>query len=101
MSVNTVECRHCGTRTAADLLESHVAERCPRHRPTRPRNDLAAMRGAGGPRTRNGEVPRPYSEALEMRAAAAGTPPAPKLLRDADGTPMPWSSALAARREAR
>jgi hypothetical protein len=109
MNVNTVECRHCGTRTTADLLESHIAERCPRHPPTRKRDDVAALRSSGvSPtvtamhhRQRNDGVPRPYSDALEMRAAAAGTPPAPKVLRDADGTPMPWSSALAARREAR
>jgi hypothetical protein len=97
MSVNTVECRHCGTKTTADLLESHIAERCPRHRPTRTRNDVAALRNSGAHRQRSGEPPTPYTNALEMRGACAAVP---KVLRDADGVPLPWTSNLAARRAA-
>lgn len=103
MSVNlSVRCRYCGTATTEELLESHVAERCPQRRPTRARNDVAAMRSAGAARPgvpRTGEPPTPYSDALEVRAAAAGMPHAGPLqvLRDADGVPKPWSSALAAR----
>jgi hypothetical protein len=96
MSTN-VQCRYCGTTTTEDLLESHVAERCPRRTPTRTRNDVAALRSSGVHRQRNGEPPTPYLNALEMRGACAA---APRVLRDADGVPLPWSSALAARRVA-
>lgn len=101
MSVSTVECRHCGIRTTADLLESHIAERCPRRTPTRPRNDVAALRHSGVPPTvaamhavqRHHEPPSPYRAALERGMMQAASAP----VSDEDGTPMPWSTALRAR----
>ena len=80
MSVTTVECPQCGTRMAADWRARHV---CPR-----------GMHG----RSQDVEPPAPWSLAMARRRAADGASvAAPKMLRDADGTPLPWSSALAAR----
>ena len=66
------------------------------------RQDVPRTVTAMHDRQRNTEPPRPYANALEVRGAAAGTPHAASLqvLRDADGVPKPWSSALAARRAA-
>ena len=84
MSVTTVQCRHCKTTMAADWRDRHV---CPRR-----------MRDASW----DGEAPAPWSLALAQRRAASGAPAAaPQVLRDSDGTPMPWSSALRDRSEVR
>jgi hypothetical protein len=70
MGMKIVQCADCGTRMAESWRPKHVCHR------------------------RNGEPPAPWSLALARRRAAA---PAQKVLRDADGTPMGWSTALAAR----
>lgn len=78
------------TRTQHDMFRAAAA-----------RQDVPRTVTAMHDRQRNTEPPRPYSNALELRIAAAGTPQAAtKVLRDEDGVPKPWSSALAARRAA-
>lgn len=81
MSVPLVQCRQCGTRMAADWRARHV---CPRRVQDRPQD---------------GEPPAPWSIALARRRAASGaSTTAPQMLRDSDGTPRPYATALAARR---
>jgi hypothetical protein len=78
------------TRTQHDMFRAAAARQ----------PDVPSSVRTAHDKQRNGEPPRPYSRALEVRSAADTHAAAPNVLRDADGVPKPWSSALAARRVA-